>query len=87
MFKRFQRWLRPATPRVTTRLSEAQAIELARRSTVGDPLAEQLTWAKLDTSTGAPRWLVCSSTLGLVLEVVIDDASGAVLEKRTVGKR
>ncbi|HET9957434.1 MAG TPA: hypothetical protein VFQ61_23205 [Polyangiaceae bacterium] len=87
MFARLLRWLRPSKPNPVTRLSEAQAIELARRSAAPDSLAEQLTWARLDTSGVGPRWIVGSSTIGLVLEVVVDDATGEVLEKRTLGVR
>ena len=70
----------PAPP--PTRLSVTEAIALARAAAADHWLRERLTVATPQrNSSGAVVWRVESGGVGAHLSIVIDDASGAVLER------
>jgi hypothetical protein len=70
-----------------TRLSREEAVLIARRAAAAESLSESLSMVDLQDRSGGAVWVVRSATVGLVLEVSVDDASGGVLEIRHLGKR
>jgi hypothetical protein len=70
-----------------TRLSKEEALIIAQRAAAEDPLCKDLAMVAVQGRAGTPVWIVSSATVGLVLEVSIDDASGAVLAVRRIGVR
>ena len=70
-----------------TRLSKDEALAIARRATADDPLCQELNLAAIEQKSGVAVWIVSSATVGLVLEVSIDDATAEVLEVRRLGVR
>ena len=78
-----KRIFRGPSPRpIPTHLSEAQAIGLARDGAVDHWLRDSLKIATVHrNANGAAIWTVESSGVGASLRVVIDDASGQVLER------
>jgi hypothetical protein len=66
------------------RLSEAQAISLAKEAAADHWLRDKLSVATAQRNEhGAVVWNVVTGGVGSHLSVVIDDASGAVLELRS----
>jgi uncharacterized membrane protein YkoI len=70
-----------------SRLSSDEAIAIARRAVAGDPVAEDLALAKFELRSGKAVWVVSSATVGSMLEISIDDATGQVLEQKYIGMR
>lgn len=87
MFDFLSRWLGKDTRPSPARLSEEEAIAIARRAAMDDPQRENLTLVKLESRSGNATWIVSSATVGRMLEVAIDDATGNVLEMRHIGTR
>lgn len=50
-------------------------------------MSEQLSMTMLKERDGKPTWLVASATVGLTLEVWIDDQTGRILELKRAGLR
>ncbi|HEU5134303.1 MAG TPA: hypothetical protein VFU13_04085 [Steroidobacteraceae bacterium] len=70
-----------------TRLSRDEAIAIARRAAADDPQSAQLTIAEVRLQSGNAIWSVSAAEVGRHLVISIDDATGAVLEKKHVGLR
>jgi hypothetical protein len=87
VFDFFARWFGRLTPRAATRLSEQEALAIARDATTDDPLCGQLAMTLVEQRPEGPVWIVGSAAIGLSLEVTIDDASGRVLAIKHVGLR
>lgn len=79
----FRRLLRGAPPpRVPTRLTEAQVIQLAQQA-VGDHwLRSALTVAAAERrADGTIVWTVETNGVGSFVRIVLDDATGTILER------
>lgn len=87
MLGTLHRWLVGPRNGRPTRLSRDQALAIARRAAASDPLASRLGAAILEERSGRRLWSVRSATVGLVLVVTIDDATGAVVEMERFGVR
>jgi hypothetical protein len=87
MFDFLARLLGRSTRSSPTRLSSDEAIAVARRAAAGDPQCENLVLAKVETRSGNATWIISSATVGNMLEVAIDDATGKVLEMKNIGTR
>jgi hypothetical protein len=73
---------REPAPPLTTRLTEAQAIAIARRAASNHWLLDSLNIATPQRSgNGSVVWHVETAGIGSYLRVVIDDVSGTVLEQ------
>jgi hypothetical protein len=71
----------PPPPPPATRLSEAEAIELAKTAAGDHGLRRALNVATAERSaSGAVLWTVRTNGVGSFIRVVIDDANGTVLE-------
>jgi uncharacterized membrane protein YkoI len=70
-----------------TRLSRDAAVSIAQRAVSGDPLAAELSMTSVEQRDGRAVWLVSTATVGRRIIVVIDDASGDVLDKQHLGGR
>jgi hypothetical protein len=81
------RWLKSGKIHRQTRLSNDEALIIARNAAPYDPLSADLGVTTVENRSGHLTWLVSSATVGLALEVTIDDASGNVLEVRRTGIR
>lgn len=68
-------------------LSTDQALAIARAATADDSLSEHLYLVREEKRSGATVWVVSSVTIGRMLEVSVDDATGQVLEVRHMGVR
>lgn len=77
MFDFISRWF-GKTPRVPTRLTKTQALELARAAVPASE-RETLTLSTVVQQQRGPVWVVSSATIGSMLEVEIDDATGKVI--------
>lgn len=87
MFKFISRWLSGKASNIQTRLSADQALAIARKATSSDALSRHLGPTTVEERSGSVVWLVSSATVGGMLEVSIDDATGEVLDVRHVGVR
>jgi uncharacterized membrane protein YkoI len=87
MFKLIERLFGHKPTNIRTRLTADQALAIARSATADDSLSRHLGPVKLEDRLGAPIWIVSSATIGRMLEVSIDDATGKVLEVRHSGVR
>jgi uncharacterized membrane protein YkoI len=87
MFKLIERLFGHKPTNIRTRLSADQALAIARSATADDSLSRHLGPVKLEDRSGTPVWIVSSATVGQMLEVSIDDATGKVLEAHHVGVR
>ena len=82
LFRRLIRGTEP--PAVTTRMSEAAVIELAQQAVGDHALRRALNVATAERSAGGGvTWTVRTNGVGSFLRVVIDDASGKILEQTT----
>lgn len=85
------RWLieKLRGPRVAPqpRLSQREVLEIARRASMADALCEQLSLVTFGKRSGRLVWTVSSATIGQMLEVTVEDATGEVLAVRRVGVR
>ena len=86
MFQFISRWLR-GEPNIQTRLSADEAIAIARSATSDDLMSRHLALTTVEERDGAVVWIVTSSTVGQMLQVIIDDATGKVLDARHIGLR
>jgi uncharacterized membrane protein YkoI len=87
MFHLFDRWLSKKKERPKTWLSEHEVLAIARKAASGYPSCENLSLVMLKENGGALIWIVGSATIGRMLEVWVDDASGEVLEIKQLGVR
>ena len=87
MFDFLARWLGKGSRSAPTRLSGDEAVAIARRAAIDDPQCADLILAKLESRSGNATWIISSATVGRMLEVAIDDATGKVLEMRHIGTR
>jgi uncharacterized membrane protein YkoI len=87
MFKLISRWFSGKAANIQTRLSAEQALAIARSATSNDALSRHLGPTMVEQRSGAVVWIVSSATVGQVLEVSIDDATGEVVDVRHVGVR
>ena len=72
----------PTPPPIPTHLSEAQAIGLARDAAADHWLRDSLKVANVQrNANGAAIWTVESSGVGASLRVVVDDATGQILDR------
>jgi hypothetical protein len=72
----------PEAP-IATRLSEAEAIEIAKRDAANHALRDKLNIATATrAANGTVIWTVETQGIGSFIYVVIDDATGTVLERR-----
>ena len=70
-------------PPIATRLSEPEVIDIAKRDAGDHALRDKLNIATARRATnGTVIWTVETPGVGSFLYVVIDDASGTVLERR-----
>ena len=69
------------------RLDPARAIEIARVAAAGDPWAEELSLAVVETRVGVAIWIVSTPGVGRSLIVEVDDATEQVLSVGRVGSR
>jgi hypothetical protein len=81
------RWFGKRKHPAQSRLSSDEALAIARRAAAGDPLLEYLSLVKIEQRSGNATWIVSSATVGRMLQVSIDDASGNVLEMKHIGMR
>lgn len=87
MFKLISRWLGGKAAKIQTRLSADQALAIARSATSSDAMSRHLGPTTVEKRSGSVVWVVSSATVGRMLEVLIDDATGEVVEVRHVGVR
>ncbi len=87
VFDFLARWLGKSPQPIPTRLSSDEAIAIARRAAADDPLGEDLTMATVEQRSGNAVWIVSPAVVGRHLVILIDDATGNVLEKKHVGLR
>jgi uncharacterized membrane protein YkoI len=87
MFKLISRWLSGRSSNPQTRLTADQALAIARSATPNDALSRHLGLTTVKERSGSVVWIVSSATVGQMLEVSIDDATGEVLDVRHVGVR
>jgi acetylglutamate kinase len=71
----------------STRLSQEQAVQIARQAAAGQLNCELLGLATVEEQNGKRIWAVSSATIGSSLLVRIDDESGDVLEVKRQGVR
>lgn len=69
------------------RLSESEALTIAPEAATGTPFERLMYMTMVQEEGGRLQWIVGSTTIGSGFEVVIDDATGAVLSSRAVGVR
>lgn len=72
---------RGSSPTPGTRLTRDEAIRIAREAAREDPLAPTLGYAEPSVTGGAVRWTVASVTLDDTLTIVVDDATGMVIQQ------
>lgn len=87
MFEAIARWLGIKKKSTQTRLVQNEALAIARRAAAHEPLAQELAIVRIEERDGHPVWIVSSATVGIKLWVVIDDASGEVLDVKRGGIR
>ena len=87
MFEFIGRWLGGKPPAPPTRLSQEEVLAIARRAAADSPVSEYLTMATPELREGKTVWIVNSATIGMMLEVLIDDGNGEVLKIRRIGVR
>lgn len=87
MFRALRRWIGRTPPGPPTRLRSEDALAIAREAAVDQSERDSLTVINLVQREGSAIWVVSTATIGLVLEVHVDDASGRVLERKWVGVR
>lgn len=68
-------------------MSEHDALAIARTAALNSPFAESMSMAKTVQRDGLLLWAVNSATIGSGFEVVIDDATGQVVNACSVGVR
>jgi hypothetical protein len=86
VLKRLVRGAPPAA--IATRLSESEVIGLAKQASADYGLSDELNVATARRDArGAVVWSVVTCGVGASLRVVIDDATGAVLERTSHGGR
>jgi len=75
--------------RPATRLSEAEAMEIARKALARDdiPLFVKEVKRRADGTADGLEWVIGTATIGSGYTVRIDDATGAVLEVARWGVR
>lgn len=86
MFQFISRWL-SGKPNIQTRLSADEALAIARSAASNDAMSQHLGPTTVEQRSGSVVWIVSSATVGRTLEVLIDDATGKVLDVRHVGVR
>lgn len=69
------------------RLSERDALTLARVAAAAHPMVDTLAIATSSVEEGMSVWQVRSATVGKMLVVTIDDATGAATSMRESGIR
>jgi hypothetical protein len=87
VFEFLKLWLGRSRPQVATRLTEREALAIAREAAAGDPLCEQLAMTLVEERAEGLVWIVGSAGVGFWLQVTIDDTSGRVLEIKHGGLR
>lgn len=87
MFKFISRWLSGKTANIQTRLSADEALAIARSATSGDSMSQHLARTTVEERSGSVVWIVSSATVGSMIEVSIDDATGKVLDVQRIGVR
>jgi hypothetical protein len=87
MWSFFRQLFGHAQLQIDTHLTEQQAISIARAAAIDEPLREQLAMTLVEPRPAGPVWIVGSAAMGASLEVIIDDASGKVLEIKRAGLR
>jgi hypothetical protein len=70
-----------------TRLSSAEAIELAKQAAAQDPLGPILSLATVQNRSGQLIWSVSAPVLGRTLEVEVDDQTSRILAMHHRGVR
>jgi hypothetical protein len=75
---------RPAAPTSTSRMTDAEALELAHRATDG-----KLPLYVISVLPGRQglEWQIGTTTIGSGVLIRIDDATGAIIESGQWGKR
>ncbi len=87
MYRALRRWFGRTPPGFSTRLRSEDALAIARATAVDQGERDSLTVVNLVQREGSAIWVVSTATIGLMLEVHVDDASGRVLERKWVGVR
>lgn len=72
---------------IQSRLSKSEAINIACEAEIAVAHKEFMTITILLMRDEKPTWIVSLATAGRMIEVVIDDETGNVIETRRVGKR
>jgi len=70
-----------------TRLSPTDAIAIACVTGIAKDHKDQMTLVTCLEQDNRPVWVVSSATIGSMIEVVIDDETGAVIKAGRVGLR
>ena len=87
MFDFLARWLKRNKRTLKPRLLKDDVLKIARQAAAKYPHGEELNIVNFEERSRAIVWVVSSATVGRMLEVLIDDASGKVLEINQVGTR
>lgn len=87
MFNLISRWFSGKATNIQTRLTAAQALAIAQSATSNDALSQHLGPTIVEQRSGAVVWIVSSATVGQMLEVAIDDATGEVMAVKHLGVR
>lgn len=87
MFNFLARWLNRSKRTVKPRLLKDDVLEIARQAAADYPHSEELNIVRYEEQARGVVWVVSSATVGRMLEVLIEDASGKVLEIKQSGIR
>jgi hypothetical protein len=88
MLDRFFRWMTGAQAgEPIARLSERQALEIARQAAPNPAEAEKLVLLRRELAGGQLVWLFWTPGIGSTLQVAVDDVTGAVVRNERKGGR
>lgn len=73
--------------KIQTRLTDSEAITIACTTEIAADHKDKMTLVKVIIEEGRPIWVVNSATMGSMIEVVIDDATGNVIKAGRIGIR
>jgi hypothetical protein len=87
MFHLLNRWFGKNNLSAKPRLEKNKVITLAREAASEYPNSEELSIVTIEERSGALIWIVSSATVGRMLQVSVDDASGEIVDIKQVGVR